>query len=90
MIDKKVDLGVIKPWIYERVNEILGFDDEIVANLTANYLQKHAEDPVPIDPKRMQIHISGFMEKDTPKFMKELWNLLLEAQNSENGIVIFH
>lgn len=35
----------------------------------------------------MQVHISGFMESDTPQFMKDLWNLLLEAQKSENGIV---
>jgi hypothetical protein len=29
----------------------------------------------------------GFLEKQAAPFMKELWNMLLEAQNSPNGIV---
>jgi serine/arginine repetitive matrix protein 1 len=32
-----------------------------------------------VDPRKMQIYISGFMEKDTATFMEELWNLLIEA-----------
>ncbi len=30
------------------------------------------------DPKSLQVNIAGFLEKETPKFMSELWNLLLE------------
>ena len=39
-----------------------------------------------VDPKRMQINITGFMEKHTSKFMQELWSLLLSAQKNVSGI----
>lgn len=34
----------------------------------------------------MQIQITGFMEKNTGKFMKELWSLLLSAQKNTSGV----
>lgn len=36
--------------------------------------------------KEIQISITGFMEKNTGKFMKELWTLLLSAQNNSSGV----
>lgn len=34
----------------------------------------------------MQVNLTGFLEKKTPAFVKELWGLLLSAQESESGI----
>lgn len=34
----------------------------------------------------MQINLTGFLESNTKKFVTELWNLLLSAQNSVGGI----
>lgn len=34
----------------------------------------------------MQIHLTGFLTKDTPEFMKQLWKLLLEAQEEVTGV----
>ena len=34
----------------------------------------------------MQIQLTGFLEKDTPTFCKELWVLLLSAQASPQGV----
>lgn len=34
----------------------------------------------------MQIQLTGFLEGNTMKFMEELWNLLLSAQESLAGI----
>jgi hypothetical protein len=34
----------------------------------------------------MQINLTGFLEAKAPQFMKELWNLLLSAQDSVGGI----
>lgn len=34
----------------------------------------------------MQIQLTGFLEKDTPKFCKALWNLLLSAQANSQGV----
>jgi hypothetical protein len=38
------------------------------------------------DGKKIQIQLTGFMEKNTVKFMKELWNLLLSAQQNASGV----
>ncbi|ONK69399.1 uncharacterized protein A4U43_C05F22450 [Asparagus officinalis] len=35
-----------------------------------------------VDEKKIQIQLTGFMEKNTGKFMKELWGLLLSVQNN--------
>ena len=34
----------------------------------------------------MQINITGFLEKKTPEFMKDLWTMLLSAQEGTGGI----
>jgi serine/arginine repetitive matrix protein 1 len=34
----------------------------------------------------LQIQLTGFLEKDTPTFCKELWKLLLSAQASPQGV----
>jgi hypothetical protein len=36
--------------------------------------------------KKLQIQLTGFLEKDTPAFCKELWKLCLSAQNSPQGV----
>lgn len=34
----------------------------------------------------MQIQLTGFLDKDTAPFCKELWKLLLSAQSSPQGV----
>ena len=34
----------------------------------------------------MQIQLTGFLDKDTPTFCKDLWKLLLSAQTSPQGV----
>lgn len=34
----------------------------------------------------MQIQLTGFLDKDTPSFCKDLWKLLLSAQASPQGV----
>lgn len=38
------------------------------------------------DIKSLQIQLTGFLEKDTAAFCKELWKLLLSAQASPQGV----
>lgn len=38
------------------------------------------------DPKYIQYQLTGFLEKDTPAFCKQLWSLLLSAQDSKTGV----
>jgi len=38
------------------------------------------------DIKSLQIQLVGFLDEKAPPFCKELWNLLLDAQASEQGV----
>jgi hypothetical protein len=38
------------------------------------------------DIKTLQIQLTGFLEKDTPAFCKELWTLCLSAQSNPQGV----
>ncbi|KAJ1412343.1 PWI domain [Sesbania bispinosa] len=77
----KVNMEVIKPWITRRVTELLGFEDEVLINFIHGLL-----DAKEVNGKEVQIQITGFMEKNTGKFMKELWTLLLSAQKNASGV----
>ncbi|PWY98515.1 hypothetical protein BCV70DRAFT_201826 [Testicularia cyperi] len=79
---RKVELAVFKPWISQTVTELLGFEDEVVLEYASGMLE---EERFP-DPKRLQIQLTGFLEGQTAKFVKELWTLLLSAQDSPDGI----
>ncbi|PWN32193.1 PWI-domain-containing protein, partial [Meira miltonrushii] len=80
----KVNMEVIRPWIAEKVEEVLGFEDDVVVE----YVNGMLEDPndTQPDPKKMQLSLTGFLESKTPTFMAELWSLLLSAQKSIGGI----
>ena len=39
-----------------------------------------------MDPKKMQLEITGFLEANAKPFMEELWTLLVDAQNQPSGI----
>uniref|UniRef100_A0A4W4H701 Serine/arginine repetitive matrix protein 1 n=1 Tax=Electrophorus electricus TaxID=8005 RepID=A0A4W4H701_ELEEL len=78
----KVNLEVIKPWITQRVTEILGFEDDVVIEFVFNQLEE--KNP---DGKMMQINLTGFLNgKNAREFMKDLWPLLLSAQENIAGI----
>ncbi|KAK6935820.1 PWI domain [Dillenia turbinata] len=77
----KVKMDVIRPWIATRVTELLGFEDEVLINFIYGLL-----DGKDVNGKQVQISLTGFMEKNTGKFMKELWTLLLSAQKNASGV----
>ena len=78
----KVKLDVVKPWIAERVAQLLGMEDDVVTEFIYNQLE--AKDP---DPRKMQINLTGFLNgKNARLFMGELWTHLDSAQSSETGI----
>jgi len=81
---KKVDLAVINPWVHRKIVEYLGEEDELVINYIMSALEQPGEKG--LDPKGLQIQLTGFLERNTGKFMKELWELLIDAQNAPNGI----
>ena len=78
----KVNLQVMRPWIAEKVEAILGFEDEVLVEFVSDHLES---EQFP-DPRKMQISLTGFLEKCARPFMAELWSLLLSAQDSVAGI----
>ena len=38
------------------------------------------------DPKRLQLQLTGFLEKSAKQFVEDLWKLLIDAQNNPGGI----
>ncbi|KAJ9612437.1 hypothetical protein H2200_004034 [Cladophialophora chaetospira] len=79
---KKVNIEVMKKWIAGKISEVLGSEDDVVIELCFNLLEG-SRFP---DIKALQISLTGFLDKDTPKFCKELWNLCLSAQSNPQGV----
>lgn len=78
----KVSMEVMRPWIAERVELLLGFEDDVLVEFISGLLENETFP----DPRQMQIAITGFLEKKARPFMAELWSLLLSAQDSVGGI----
>ena len=53
----KVKLDAMKPWIHEKLTEILGFEDDVVIDYAINQLEE-TNHP---DPKAVQINLTGFL-----------------------------
>jgi len=80
----KVRLEALKPWIANKITQLLGFDDDVLINFTIELLED--KEKVTPNPKELQHQLEGFLEKDTPAFVKELWMLLISANENESGI----
>ncbi len=78
----KVNMDVLRPWITDRVFELLGVEDEVVPEFVFGMLEESTEP----DGKTMQVNLTGFLEDKAPKFMNELWKMLASAQDSIGGI----
>ena len=95
----RVRIEVLKPWMASRLKEMLGFEDEVVVDLAYNSLETHAKAAVAaqakggkggiatqLDPRELQITLTGFLEKQAKPFVLELWKLLISAAANPAGI----
>ncbi|OOQ81690.1 hypothetical protein PEBR_42769 [Penicillium brasilianum] len=78
----KVNIEVMKKWIAKRISDILGNEDDVVIELCFNLLEGSRYPNI----KALQIQLTGFLDKDTPKFCKELWSLCLSGQENPQGV----
>lgn len=79
----RVVLSSIRPWISRKVTKILGFEDDVLIDTIINMIEdKHEK----LDPRALQVKLTGFLEGKTPKFVLGLWRLLLSASKSANGV----
>jgi len=86
----RVHREVLSQWIEDRIQELLGFEDDIVASTAVNlFLPPVPEDGArpAVDPRRAQLDLVGFLgEGDAAAFASELWTLLIDAQTGTGGI----
>ena len=81
---RKVNLLILKPWISSKVQEYLGMEDEVVLEYVFSLLEENSMEK--LDPRKLEIKLTGFLENNTQKFIKELWTLMLSAQQEIGGI----
>lgn len=63
----------------------MGFDDDVLSAYVASLLDDQ-NGTKPVDPRLVQINLSGFMEEHAAPFVERLWRLLLSAQTEVGGI----
>lgn len=76
-------LGFEDDIVVEYANGLLEDEQEPVRSPPILRTPAHLADSPPpqiIDPKKMQVLLTGFLEKKTADFMTPLWDLLLSAQ----------
>jgi serine/arginine repetitive matrix protein 1 len=72
---------IINGWIEQRINELLGIEDELLIGTVQEFLGKD-ESP---DPRELQMYLTGFLEKKAQPFVAELWGVLASAQSNKQG-----
>ncbi|OEH79001.1 pwi domain-containing protein [Cyclospora cayetanensis] len=89
----KVNVEVMKAWINHKITELLGFEDDIVISYCLSQLVPEEALAADVDerknylcPKKLAISLTGFVGKQATNFVRELWKLLLSAQDTPTGI----
>lgn len=85
---RRVNLGVVVPWLRARLLQLAGVDDEILAETAANTLELARDaDGGRADGPALQVDLTAFVGRETARtFCGELWALLLSAQDRDDGI----
>ncbi|KAF2467565.1 PWI domain-containing protein [Lindgomyces ingoldianus] len=78
----KVNVDLLKKWIASKITGILGDEDDVVIDTCFNLLEESQFPNI----KAIQIQLMGFLGKDCPAFCRELWTLMLSAQESPRGV----
>lgn len=95
----KVHRAVLTHWIERRIEEILGFEDDIVSSTAVHLFLPEGDgddaneggasgaDNWDVDPRKGQLDLAGFLgESEAAEFASELWTMMLAAQDSPSGI----
>ncbi|KAF2030034.1 PWI domain-containing protein, partial [Setomelanomma holmii] len=79
---KRVNIDLMKKWIANKITDILGDEDDIVVETCYNLIEQNQFPKI----KEIQIQLTGFLNKETAAFCKDLWDLMLSAQESAVGV----
>jgi len=80
---RRVKWEIIKSWIATRVTELLTVEDDVLIAMIYNLLE---QDQVHKNGVYVYSQLQTFLEKDTDVFMRELWDLLVSANENPSGI----
>lgn len=75
----KVDVGRLKPWINDRITELLGVEDEVLIDMISVMLEESA---VHKDGGHMLRQLESFLDVNARTFVVELWTHLASAQEN--------
>ena len=85
---QKIQLDVLRPWVTEKITSLINVEDEIVIQYAMNFMEgkRGHGDACLLCGKDMHINLLPFLETKTSQFMKELWQMLISAERSSDGI----
>lgn len=78
----RVNWAAVTPWIEKRVTELLGVEDDVLNGYIAEQLVGQTK----VDPRELQINLTGFLGAHAAPFVAELWSLLASASANAAGI----
>ena len=86
----RVDKAAVRRWIDAQITRLQGREDEILAGYVAEELYagaaKDGEARERIDPRRLQLRLTAFLDDSAPQFVEALWSMLLAAQAAPGGV----
>ena len=84
----KVHIDVLRPWVTKKVCQYVGMEDDIIINMVMAELENADDENA--DPRRIQINVTGFLERNAGAFMAELWKLLISAHGNTLRALVKH
>ncbi|KAF4741735.1 ATP-dependent RNA helicase ddx55, partial [Perkinsus olseni] len=81
----RINVDVLRPWVTDRISDIIGTEDEIVIDYALEQITA-TSDHTEVDPREMQLSLTGFLQRGAAPFCEELWEMLLSAQDSPAGV----
>ena len=98
ILERPVDVSKIKSfdlisnWVENKLQELLGKEDEILSAFIMNTLQREGQEGTAkldmVDGKLLQVQLTGFLRKDAPVFTALLWKYMLDITTPRPAILI--
>ena len=66
-----------------KLKDTLGVEDDVVEEMVMGLLQEGGKQGP--DPKVMQVSLSGFLEKNAKRFMRDLWKYLKDVAEGKTA-----
>ena len=73
----------VRVWVEAKLKDTLGVEDDVVEEMVMGLLQEGGKQGP--DPKVMQVSLSGFLEKNAKRFMRDLWKYLRDVAEGKTA-----